>query len=240
MVDSSSLRARVRGFDWARVKSNLDAHGYARLPGLLSSQECQELRDLYEERSRFRSFVDLGAKGYGDRGDYRYFAYPLPSLVRSLRTHFYRPLAEIANSWQAAFGRPERFPPSLRQYLKICHEAGQDRPTPLLLRYQTGGFNCLHQDVYGSLSFPLQVAALISRPRSASSGGEFLLTEHQARKQTREEALSLRMGEAIIFPNRLRPVSSHRGITTSMVRHGVSRVLSGQRMTLGLIFHDAE
>lgn len=240
MVDSSALRARVRGFDWVQVKSNLDAHGYARLPGLLRSQECQELQDLYEERGRFRSFVDLGAKGYGDRGDYRYFNYPLPSLVRSLRTHFYRPLAEIANSWQAAFGRPERFPPSLREYLKICHEVGQNRPTPLLLRYQTGGFNCLHQDVYGSLSFPLQVAALISKPRSASSGGEFLLTEHQARKQTRGEALSLGMGEGVIFPNRTRPVASRRGITTSTVRHGVSRVLSGQRMTLGLIFHDAE
>ncbi|MAJ61797.1 MAG: proline hydroxylase [bacterium TMED88] len=226
--------------DWRAVANTLDRRGYARVPGLVTARDCCALRDLYSERARFRSFVDLGAKGYGDQGDYRYFAYPLPAVVSRLRSQLYRPLARMANRWAEDLGRPERFPSSLRTYLKSCHAASQTQPTPLLLRYQEGGYNCLHQDLYGQLAFPFQVAVLISNPESDFTGGEFLLTEQKPRAQARGEAVALRLGEAIIFPNRFRPVEGKRGTVPCTVRHGVSRVTSGERMALGLIFHDAE
>lgn len=225
---------------WREVANSLEECGYARIPDLITGQDCQQLRSLYCKRALFRSFVDLGAKGYGDKGDYQYFAHPLPALVRHLRSQLYRPLARVANRWAETLGRPERFPSSLRTYLRTCHDAGQTRPTPLLLRYQEGGYNCLHQDLYGKLAFPLQVAILISNPETAFSGGEFLLTEQKPRAQARGEALALRLGEAVVFPNRVRPASGKRGPVACTVRHGVSRVTSGERMALGLIFHDAE
>ena len=240
MASRSRPTITTANIDWRAVARDLDQRGYARIPGLLTQRDCRTLRNLYADPTRFRNFVDLGAKGYGDQGDYRYFAYPLPALVSRLRSQLYRPLARIANRWAEDLGRSERFPSSLRAYLKACHATGQTRPTPLLLRYQEGGYNCLHQDLYGRLAFPFQVAVLISNPRSDFTGGEFLLTEQKPRAQTRGEAVALRLGEALIFPNRLRPVEGKRGTVACTVRHGVSRVTSGERMTLGLIFHDAE
>lgn len=240
MSGAAAVVARVRAYDWAQVGDSLDRSGWARLPRLLTAAECRGLRALYDDRARYRSFVDLGAKRYGDNGDYRYFAYPLPPLVRTLRTHLYAPLARIANRWQGELGRDERFPGGLRTYLRACHDAGQTRPTPLLLRYRKDGYNCLHQDLYGAMAFPLQVAVLLSKPSSDFTGGEFLLTEQRPRMQARGEALSLALGEGLVFPNRERPVEGRRGHHAAAMRHGVSRVRSGHRMTLGLIFHDAK
>lgn len=240
MSQSTKIAERVRDFDWPRISAAVDDLGHARLPHLLSADECRQISDLYVDRGRFRSFVDLGEKRFGDHGDYQYFAHPLPPLVRSLRTHLYSRLARIANRWQAELGRSERFPPGLRTYLQACHDAGQTRPTPLLLRYHEGGYNCLHQDLYGALAFPLQVAVLLSDPRRDFSGGEFLLTEQRPRMQSRGEAISLSRGEGLVFANRERPVQGKRGLYAVGVRHGVSRVHAGHRMTLGLIFHDAK
>lgn len=236
---AEQARQRVASFDWQRVQHDLESRGFSRLPGLLTPQECRETTALYRDRARFRSFVDLGAKGYGDRGDYRYFAYPLPARVRSLRTQLYRPLARIANNWQRRLGNDDLFPTSLGPFLARCHDAGQLRPTPLVLRYDPGGYNCLHQDVYGAVAFPLQVACLLSRPGVDFDGGEFLLTEQRPRMQSRGEAVALSHGEGIVFPNATRPVEGSKGVYRARVRHGVSRVHSGERFTLGLIFHDA-
>lgn len=239
MSAAAEVRARLRSFDWGAVARGLDTHGHARLPGLLDEDACSALRALYAEHSRFRSFVDLARHRYGDHGDYRYFARPLPRLVLALRTHLYARLAPIANRWQAALGRPDRFPRGLAPFLERCHASGQSRPTPLLLRYERDGYNCLHQDVYGATAFPLQVAVLLSEPGTDFTGGAFLLTEQRPRMQSRGEAIDLARGEGIVFPNRERPVEGARGAYAVRVRHGVSRVLSGERMTLGLIFHDA-
>ena len=239
MTAAREWARRIAAVDWLEVERDLDRHGHARIADLLDAEACAALRDLYPERDRFRSFVDLGAKRYGDRGDYRYFAYPLPPVVRTLRARLYAPLARIANRWQTRLGREERYPPSLRRWLSTCHAAGQLRPTPLLLRYETGGYNCLHQDVYGALAFPLQVAVLLSEPGRDFTGGAFLLTEQRPRMQSRGEAIELARGEALIFPNRERPVEGSRGDYAVTVRHGVSRIRSGERMTFGLIFHDA-
>jgi hypothetical protein len=236
---ADEVRRRIAAIDWQGVERDLETHGYARLPGLLQATECRDLRAVYRERERFRSFVDLGAKRYGDHGDYRYFAYPLPGLVRSLRTHLYRPLARIANRWQKRLGANELYPTSLAAFLARCHGAGQQRPTPLLLRYDAEGYNCLHQDVYGALAFPLQVACLLSRPHADFEGGEFLLTEQRPRMQSRGEAVTLSLGEGLVFPNAVRPIEGTKAVYRTRVRHGVSRVRSGERFTLGLIFHDA-
>lgn len=234
-----SVRQRIGDFDWRAIATELDATGYARLPGLLTADECASLRHLHADRTRFRSFVDLAAHRYGDRGDYRYFARPLPTLVQSLRTHLYARLAPIANAWQKTLGRESRFPRGLGPFVARCHANGQQRPTPLLLRYDPGGYNCLHQDVYGEVAFPLQVAVLLSDPHDEFSGGAFLLTEQRPRMQSRGEAIALERGEGLIFPNRERPVAGRRGHSAARVRHGVSRVQSGERFTLGIIFHDA-
>lgn len=241
MKDSGSevLRRRIGAFDWRSIARDLDAMGHARMPGLLDAEECDFLRHLYRERARFRSFVDLAGHRYGDRGDYRYFARPLPALVQTLRTHLYARLAPIANAWQKALGRESRFPRGLGPFVARCHANGQQRPTALLLRYDPGGYNCLHQDVYGEVAFPLQVAVLLSDPHDEFSGGDFLLTEQRPRMQSRGEAIALERGEGLIFPNRERPVEGRRGHSAARVRHGVSRVESGERFTLGIIFHDA-
>ncbi len=225
--------------DWRRVERELDELGYARLPGLLAPAACRDLAALYPEAGgRFRSTVSMQQHRYGE-GEYRYFAYPLPGEVARLRTRLYPPLARIANTWQRRFGAPDRYPRSLRAFLRHCHERGQTRPTPLLLRYEEGGFNCLHQDLYGAVAFPLQVVCLLSRPERDFTGGDFLLLEQRPRRQSRGEAIRLEQGEGLVFPNRERPVEGARGTQRAALRHGISRVHSGERLALGVIFHDA-
>ncbi|MCG2586295.1 2OG-Fe(II) oxygenase [Massilia sp. TS11] len=213
----------------------LDAHGYAVLPGLLAPEACAEVAAWYAEPARFRSKVVMARHGFG-RGEYQYFAYPLPPLVQALRSQLYAPLAEIANRWQRALGSELRYPAAHADYLARCHAAGQTRPTPLLLQYGPGDENCLHQDLYGELVFPLQVAVLLSE---GFSGGEFVLTEQRPRMQSRVEVVPLRQGDAVVFPVNERPQQGVRGVYRTYMRHGVSRVRSGTRHTLGLIFHDA-
>jgi uncharacterized protein len=230
------VRTRV---DPERIEAELDARGYA-LPGrLLTARECEALRRGFGRDARFRSTVDMEPRRYG-RGRYRYFAYPLPGSVQRLREALYAPLADIANRWQERLGRPERFEPALAGFLARCHAAGQTRPTPLLLRYAAGDYNRLHQDVYGRLAFPLQVAVVLSREGAEYTGGEFLIAEQRPRMQTRVSAVRLGLGEAIVFPNALRPVPGPRGDARAQLRHGVSELRSGERIALGLIFHDAK
>ena len=231
---------RVSRIDWTRLETDLDAGGYARIPGLLTAAECRGLQSLYPEPRHFRKKVDLARQRFGDGGDYQYFARPLPARVAQLRTALYPGLARIANRWQKTLGSRRRFPRSLRSFLAQCHEAGQEQPTPLLLRYGAGGYNRLHQDLYGAVAFPLQVAVLLSNPERDFSGGEFLLVEQRARMQSRGDAIALRRGEAVVFPTRERPVRGARGVSRAQMRHGMSRLLSGSRLVLGIIFHDAK
>jgi len=237
-ADPGALPARVRAVDWARVAAELDERGHARIPTLLDPPECRGLAALYPRDERFRSTVDMQQHRFG-RGEYRYFARPLPPLVEALRRSLYPPLARVANAWQARLGDDVRYERSLAGFLRRCREAGQSRPTPLLLRYRTDGFNCLHRDLYGSVAFPLQVTVLLSQPGSDFSGGEFLLLEQRPRQQSQGEAIALHQGEAIVFPTRERPVAGARGVYRAQLRHGVSRLHRGERIALGIIFHDA-
>ena len=234
-----TFRQRVASLDWARAARDLDELGYARLPAFLAAGECRRLAGLYARDARFRSTIAMEPRRYGI-GEYRYFAYPLPRAVAQLRRAFYPPLARIGNRWLARSGAGERLPASLGRFLERCRARGQSRPTPLLLHYESGGLNHLHQDSYGSVAFPLQVAFLLSRPGRDFSGGEFLLVEQHPRQQSRGEAIALGRGEGLIFPNRERPVRGARGWYRAKVRHGVSRIRHGERTALGLIFHDAE
>jgi hypothetical protein len=233
------IRSRLAALDWGAVTRVLDADGHACIPGLLDPGECHALRACYRERDHFRSFVDLAQHRFGDHGDYRYFARPLPALVESLRIQLYARLWPVANRWWSQLGRNERFPRGLAPFLARCHERGQTRPTPLLLRYEAKGYNCLHQDLYGDIAFPLQVAILLSEPERDFSGGEFLLTEQRPRMQSRGRSIQLARGDALIFPNRMRPVATARGHAAAQVRHGTSPVHAGERYVLGIIFHDA-
>lgn len=226
--------------NWVEAERELEAWGHVRLPRLLLATECRQLAGLYDEPRHFRKRVDLSRHRFGGGGDYQYFGPPLPPLVAELRQALYPQLARIANRWQRALGRSERFPASLSGFLRRCHDAGQERPTPLLLRYGAGGYNRLHQDLYGEVAFPLQVTLLLSDPEREFRGGEFLLVEQRARMQSRGDAIALARGEAIVFPTRERPVESPRGFSRAVMRHGVSRVVSGRRLALGIIFHDAE
>lgn len=224
--------------DWERVGEELDAFGCAVIPGLLAAKDCEAAAALYERPALFRSRVVMERHGFG-RGEYQYFAYPLPAPLASLRTALYPPLAAIANRWQAALGLDTRFPDEHADYLARCHAAGQLRPTPLMLRYRAGDYNCLHQDLYGELVFPLQVAVLLSTPGEDFEGGEFVLTEQRPRMQSRAEVVPLTQGDAVVFPVNQRPVQGTRGVYRVAMRHGVSRLRSGTRHTLGIIFHDA-
>lgn len=228
---------RLATLDWARIGDALDAHGFATI-ALLPPEACAALAAGYDDETCFRSRVVMARHGYG-RGEYKYFAYPLPPLVAALRTALYPPLAAIANRWNAALGVPARYPDEHAAWIAQCHAGGQTRPTPLLLRYGEGDYNCLHQDLYGPLAFPLQVAVLLSRPGEDFAGGAFVLTEQRPRMQSRAEVVDLRQGEAVIFPVHQRPVAGRHRASRVMVRHGVSRVQRGNRHTLGVIFHDA-
>lgn len=237
-----SAGARSTDMNAAVARSNavadLDRQGWGLLDGVLSPAECAALIALCDEPAWFRSRIVMARHGYG-RGEYQYFAYPLPDLVKTLRTAFYERLAPVANQWNAAMGIAVEYPPTLDRFLARCHEAGQPRPTPLLLRYGPGDYNCLHQDVYGAHIFPLQVAILLSEPQEDFTGGEFVLTEQRPRMQSRACVVPLRRGDAVVFPVRQRPVRGTRGMYRVNLRHGVSEVRSGARHTLGIIFHDA-
>jgi len=229
---------RTGTLDWDRVSQDLDAAGSARLEGLLSPDECGELAGLYRADEIFRSRIVMARHGFG-RGEYKYFGYPLPAIVAGLRTALYPPLVPIANRWNEALGIDVRYPAEHAGFLARCHEAGQSKPTPLLLQYQADDFNCLHQDLYGEHVFPLQVAILLSEPGRDFTGGEFVMTEQRPRMQSRAEVVPLRQGDAVVFTVRNRPVRGTRGVYRVNLRHGVSRVRSGRRHTVGIIFHDA-
>ncbi|MDG2533584.1 2OG-Fe(II) oxygenase [Sphingomonas sp. HITSZ_GF] len=224
--------------DWAAIAASLDTQGWAVLPRLLSPGQCDETAALYDERARFRSEVIMARHGFG-RGQYRYFAYPLPDRIAQLRHALYPPLAAIANLWHHRMAIEHRFPPAHGDFLTRCHAAGQVRPTPLLLRYGPGDYNCLHQDLYGEHVFPLQLAVLLSAPERDFTGGEFVLTEQRPRMQSRAAVVPLGQGDAVVFAVHQRPVRGGRGDYRVNMRHGVSEVRSGKRHVLGIIFHDA-
>jgi uncharacterized protein len=230
---------RTQGLDWDRIAHDLDGHGAAVLDRLLAPEECTALARLYPEDDTFRSRIVMGRHGFG-RGEYKYFAYPLPETITRLRAGLYRRLAPTANRWNQAMGIAVQYPPAHEDFLARCHAAGQRKPTPLLLEYQAEDFNCLHQDLYGEHVFPLQVAVLLSRPGEDFTGGEFVLTEQRPRMQSRVEVVPLRQGDAVAFAVHHRPVQGTRGVYRVNLRHGVSRIRSGRRHTLGVIFHDAE
>jgi hypothetical protein len=232
------INAQIGALDWNRIAADLDAYGCATTGPLLSAEECASLARSYADEKLFRSRIVMSRHGFG-RGEYKYFAYPLPDIVAGLRGALYSPLAGIANRWNGAMGIDIAFPPEHAGFLKHCHDAGQTRPTPLLLQYGPGDFNCLHQDIYGDNVFPLQVVFLLSRPGADFTGGEFVLTEQRPRMQSRAEVVPLRQGEAAIFPVHHRPVKGTHGIYRVNMRHGVSRLHAGHRHTLGIIFHDA-
>ncbi len=229
---------RAQAIDWHAVAADLDAQGWAILPGLLSDAACAATGALFGEGAHFRNHVIMARHGYG-RGEYRYFAYPLPPLVADLRGALYRHLAPIANDWHQRMAIETRFPATHASFIERCHQAGQVRPTPLLLQYGAGDFNCLHQDLYGAHVFPLQVAVLLSAPGVDFTGGEFVLTEQRPRMQSRVEVVPLGRGDAVVFAVSQRPVRGSRGEHRVVMRHGVSRLRSGHRQTLGVIFHDA-
>ena len=223
--------------DWGAIEAGLNAYGCAVLPHLVPPAECIALRALYPQDDLFRSKVVMARHGFGS-GEYKYFRYPLPSKVAELRTTLYPQLAAIANRWNESLGNETRYPATHSTYLKRCHTAGQTKPTPLLLTYGAGDYNCLHQDLYGELVFPLQVAVLLSA-RDEFTGGEFVLVEQRPRMQSRAEIVPLAQGDGVVFPVHHRPVRGSRGVYRVTMRHGVSRIRSGSRQTLGIIFHDA-
>ena len=236
-VRNESLVARIGEMPWELIATALDADGHAMLPGLLHAAEAADLAAMYSRRDLFRSRVVMERHGYG-RGEYQYFAYPLPAIVASLRELLYARLAPVASAWNAVRGR-DAYPAMHSDYLERCHAAGQTRPTPLLLRYGAGDYNRLHQDVYGDEIFPLQATILLSKPSVDFRGGEFVMTEQRARMQSRPMVVPLDLGDAVVFAVRDRPVRGARGVSTAMLRHGVSVVRDGERLTAGIIFHDA-
>ena len=237
MSERKAQQANV--VDWQRIASELDAHGCAVTGPLLPAETCAQLIDSYDEDVRFRSKIVMARHGFG-QGEYKYFAAPLPQTITALRARFYSPLAEIANRWNERLGVATRFPDSLDSFLARCHKAGQTRPTPLLLKYGPGDYNCLHQDLYGEHVFPLQVVILLSEPGKDFTGGEFVLTEQRPRMQSRAEVVPLRRGDAAVFAVHHRPVKGARGFYRVTMRHGVSALRSGHRQTAGIIFHDAK
>ena len=232
------IEARVEACDWSRVSTDLDAQGWAMVHQLLMPGECEAIADLYESAGRFRSKVVMARHGFG-QGEYKYFDYPLPDIISRFETSIYRHLAPVANRWNETMGIEARYPETHALFLERCHEAGQTRPTPLLLRYGKDDYNCLHQDLYGEHVFPLQMAMLLSEPGEDFTGGEFVLTEQRPRMQSRPAVVPLRRGDAVMFAAHHRPVRGTRGSYRVVLRHGVSTLRSGHRHTLGIIFHDA-
>jgi len=237
--DPSPVFERVNGFDWDRVGRELDAQGNAVLEGLISPDECRTLAGLYGRDELFRSRIVMARHGFG-RGEYKYFAYPLPDLIAGLRAEVYPRLVPIANRWNQAMGLEIPYPETHADFLARCHHAGQARPTPLLLQYAADDYNCLHQDLYGEHTFPLQLAVLLAEPSRDFTGGEFVMTEQRPRMQSRPMVVALGRGDAVIFAVHHRPVRGTRGTYRVNLRHGVSRIRSGQRHALGIIFHDAQ
>jgi hypothetical protein len=235
---SSTTAERVAALDWPGIAAAIDAHGCAVVRALVAPQACAALVKSYDDDALFRSRIVMARHGFG-RGEYKYFAYPLPALVGELRAAMYPPLAEISNGLNESMAIAVRYPKTLDEFLDRCHRAGQTKPTPLVLRYGEGDYNCLHQDVYGEHLFPLQATVLLSVPRREFTGGEFVLTEQRPRMQSRAEVVSLEQGDCVVFPVRHRPVRGTRGSYRVTMRHGVSRLRSGHRHTLGIIFHDA-
>jgi uncharacterized protein len=236
---AEDMAGRVTALDWTGMAAVLDQHGAATTGTLLTGDECAALAACYDDDARFRSRVIMARHGFG-RGEYKYFANPLPEVIAGLRATLYGPLAAIANRWNEAMGVEVRYPDTLDAFLRRCHQAGQTKPTPLLLRYGPGDYNCLHQDLYGEHVFPLQVTILLSEPGRDFAGGAFVLTEQRPRMQSRAEVVTLSQGEAVIFPVHHRPMQGTRGTYRVNMRHGVSRLHSGQRHTVGIIFHDAK
>jgi hypothetical protein len=232
------IAERIAAVPWPQLRSELDSRGCALARAVLTAAECTALSESYET-GQFRSRITMARHGFG-RGEYKYFAYPLPRTVSELRTALYPPLSAIANDWNRQMGTAMRYPDRLEAFIARCHRAGQLRPTPLLLRYGEGDYNCLHQDLYGELVFPLQITILLSVPGRDFTGGEFVLTEQRPRRQSRAEVVMLAQGDAVLFPVRERPVQGTRGSYRVNMRHGVSRLHSGQRHALGIIFHDAQ
>jgi uncharacterized protein len=230
---------RLNALDWRRISQELDNQGSVVLERLASADECRALAAMYLKDEFFRSRVVMGRHGFG-RGEYKYFSYPLPDVIAELRAGLYPRLAPVANRWNAAMGIEIRYPEKHAEFIRRCHDAGQVRPTPLLLQYGEGDYNCLHQDLYGEHIFPIQVAILLSEPSRDFTGGEFVLTEQRPRMQSRPEVVPLRQGDAVAFAVHHRPVKGTRGFYRVNLRHGVSRLRSGRRHTLGIIFHDAK
>ena len=233
------MPADIDGLDWEGITRDLDEDGFARLGCLLGPENCKAIAARYDEIKIFRSHINMARFGFGS-GEYKYFAYPLPEPVSALRTALYPPLSTIANNWSQRLGEGARYPNALEDYLATCHAAGQSRPTPLLLRYRADDYNCLHQDLYGDEVFPIQVVVQLSRPGEEFSGGEFVIVEQRPRMQSRASVVALSQGEALAFAVNNRPRRGTRGYHRAKLRHGVSRVLSGERHTLGIIFHDAK
>ena len=235
---AGAIAERLNGVAWQRVETDLDAYGGAMLERLLTPEECDAVTAMYPDDAAFRSRVVMTRHGFG-RGEYKYFRYPLPDLVERLRTDMYPRLAPIANRWNEALRIDVRYPERHTEFLQRCHDAGQPRPTPLLLQYGEGDYNCLHQDLYGEHVFPIQVAVLLSEPDRDFAGGDFVLTEQRPRMQSRVEVVPLRRGDAVAFAVHHRPVQGTRGTYRVNLKHGVSRIHRGHRHTLGIIFHDA-
>jgi hypothetical protein len=238
-VNDTSIAARLSALDWEALERALWDQGYAKTPPLLTPAECEEMVALYADDARFRSRVDMARYRFGD-GDYKYLAHPLPPLVQSLRSESYPRLAALANAWEGKLGSRTRYPDDLTGLLALCRRHGQTKPTPLVLHYEAGGYNCLHQDLYGDVAFPLQITAFLSRRGEDYEGGDFLLVEQRPRAQSRGEAIHTEQGELVIFPTRHRPVRGARGWYRTTMRHGVSTITRGTRYTLGIIFHDAK
>jgi uncharacterized protein len=234
-----NIAQRVKDLDWSQIYRDLDERGYAKTPRILSEDECEELKDLFGEEDRFRSVIDMRRLRFGS-GVYKYFDNPLPEAVQGLRKAFYLPLSKLANDWGEKLGKKEAYPDTLEEFLALCHEKGQTRPTPLILRYEEGDYNALHQDVYGEVGFPFQVLPVLSQREEDYTGGESLLVTQRPRAQSVGEAITLDQGEVLIFPNRHRPVEGKRWHYRVNVRHGVSLLRSGERYALGVIFHDSE
>jgi hypothetical protein len=238
-TDAVGINARVGMLDWISISTHLDDHGWAMVEKLLTADECETIAGLYDDDGRFRSHVVMARHGFG-RGEYKYFTYPLPDIVADLRRAIYPNLAPIANRWNESMGIDVSYPDAHAGFIARCHKAGQTRPTPLLLQYAAGDYNALHQDLYGEHVFPLQMTILLSEPEQDFTGGEFVLTEQRPRMQSRAEVVPLRRGDAVVFAVHHRPVHGTRGTYRVNLRHGVSRLRSGHRHTVGVIFHDAK